>query len=99
MTSEQISALAGLILSLSLAYIPGLSSWYSALENPKKVFVTGIVIVVAAVGSLAWNCRADPAGLVACLNQNYSVYLSALIAALVANQASFTLLVKPFKKK
>lgn len=98
MTPEAISATLAVVLSLVLAYVPGLKDWYQALANDRKVALTGVLIVLVGVGTLAYGCRADTTGIVACVTANWEGALSAIIAALVANQATYTLLVKPFKK-
>ena len=98
MTPEAFTATAGLLLSLGLSYLPFVKGLYDPLPNPQKVTVTGILLVIVAAGTLGYNCRADPSGLTACVSTNWQGALSALVAALVANQATYTLLVKPFKK-
>ena len=95
MTAEQISAIAAMVLSLVLAYFPFVKGWYDPLPNPQKVTVTGLLLVLVAAGALAYNCRAD---LAACVIANWPEYANALLAALVANQGAYLLLVKPFKK-
>jgi len=97
MTAEQLSAAAAVVLSLALAYIPGLKDAYDKLANPYKVTLTGILLVVVAVGALAWSCRAAQDGFGACLSAGWEQYANALIAALIASQATYTLAVKPFK--
>ena len=99
MTAEQISAIAATALSLFLAYFPFVKGWYDPLPNPQKVTVTGLLLVLVTAAALAYNCRADAAGLAACVAANWPAYASALIAALVANQGTYLLFVKPFKAK
>lgn len=98
MTPEQLASLAGVVLSLVLGYVPGLKAWYDALDNQYKVTLTGGLLIVVAAGALAWGCRADPAGVMACLYAGWEPAVNTLIAALIANQAAYTLLVKPFAK-
>lgn len=85
MTSEQIASLAGIILSLAFAYVPGLSDKYNALDGTKKRLIMGAVLILAVVGALAYQCRIDTA----CYAAGWEEYLSALVSALVANQAAF----------
>ena len=96
MTADQLAQLSGVILSLVLGYAPGLKTWYDNLDNPNKVALTGGLLVVTAAGALAWGCRADPAGLTACMAAGWEPAVSVLISALIANQAGYVLLVKPF---
>ena len=98
MTPEALTATVALVLSLVLSYFPFVKTWYDPLPNPQKVTATGILLILVTAATLGYNCRADPAGIAACVTANWQGALSALVAALVANQASYTLLVKPFKK-
>jgi len=92
MTAPQLSSIAALILSLLFGYLPGLQGWYDKLTSQYKALVMGALLVVVAVGSLAYTC--DFAA--ACLQADWKSYLDVLIAALVANVGTYTLLVRPF---
>jgi len=94
MSSEQLASIAGIVLSLALSYIPGLSAWYNALVSQRKAAFMALLLVLVTAGTLAYQCRADLAG---CASANWETYLSALVAALVANQAVY-LITRPFKK-
>lgn len=96
-TPEKLAELAGVVLSLALGYIPGLRAWYDALDNPRKVTLTGGLLVATAVAVLAWGCRADAAGVVACVVAGWEPMATVLVGALIGNQAGYLLLVKPFK--
>lgn len=95
MTPELLARIAGVVLSLALAYVPGVSTWYNALSSQLKVTVMGVLLVLAAAGSLLAHCGGADGE---CLRSNLPVFLSALIAALAANQATFLMLVRPFRK-
>lgn len=95
MTPESIAATVGLVLSLSLAYIPGLKDWYNPLTSEIKVFVTGLLLVGIAAGTLAFNCH----WATACITADWGSALTVLIAALVANQSTYVLAVRPFKSE
>lgn len=97
MTPEQLAEIAGVALSLILGYVPGLRQRYDALANEYKVALTGLLLVLTAAGVLAWGCRADPSGIGACMAAGWEQALSVLIAALIANQSAYMLLVKPLK--
>ena len=95
MTAEQIASLAGVLLSLLFAYVPGVEAWYGGLDGTVKRIVMGVLLIVAAAGSLGWSCyQTDPATIGACVAANWQTYLAALVAALVANQATYLLAVK-----
>ena len=97
MTVEQLGSIAGVILSLSLAYIPKVSDWYNGFDAAGKARVMGVLLIAAALGVFGLSC-ADVFGLVACTVEGAKDLLGVLIAALVANQASFLLLVKPYRQ-
>ena len=99
MTAEQLASAAGLVLSLVLGYVPGLKARYDALDNQYKVALTGGLLIVVAAGALAWGCRADANGVMACVSSGWEPAINTLIAALVANQAAYVFLVKPFKSE
>jgi hypothetical protein len=96
MSVQEIAAIAGVILSLALAYIPKVSDWYNGLDAPGKARVMGGLLILTAIGVFAYGCI--PQSLVPCTLAGAKELVAVLIAALVANQATFSLLVHPFKK-
>ena len=98
MTAQELSALAGTVLSLVLAYTPGLKDAYDKLASPQKALTMALLLLVSAVGAVAWSCRAADAGFVQCLAANWENYLWAFVAALIANQSTYSLLVRRIKK-
>lgn len=88
MTSEQLAALAGAVLSLAISYIPGLKDWYDALTPTPKRFTMLVLLALSAVGALVWGCRLD---LAPCVALGWENYLSAFIAAAIANQTAYLL--------
>lgn len=84
MTPIEVSALAGIILSLAFSYVPALAPWYDALTpTPKRLVMLG-VLLVAAAGALVYLCRADGA----CYSANVETYLTAFVTAAIANQTT-----------
>lgn len=88
MTPEKISAAAGIVLSLLFSYAPVLKDWYDQLTPTPKRLLMLALLILTTLGSLLWTCRAD---LSACVAFNWETYLTALIAAAIANQAAFAL--------
>lgn len=82
---EVIAGIANVIISLALAYVPGLNTAWTALSGDYKRAVTGALLVVSAAGALLWNCNAG----VECVTANWQGYASALLAALTANVGTF----------
>jgi len=101
MTSEQLAQIAGVVLSLLLAYVPGLASWYNAKDTQSKARVMGLLLILITVGIFAMACAhlISEFGLtIACTKAGAVQFVQILIAALIANQAAFLLAVRPFKE-
>ncbi len=101
MSVELLSQIAGLLLSLALAYIPGLAEWYAQKDGPAKARIKGALLVITAVGIFALACAriiADIGLGVSCDRASAIQLVQILITALIANQATFLLAVRPFKK-
>ena len=94
MTPEQLASYIAIVLSLAFGYIPGLKNWYASLSSEYRALTMGALLLVVSAGALAYNCQFQ----VACLQSNWQSYASVLISALVANQATYLLAVKPSKK-
>jgi len=94
MTAELLSAVAGIVLSLAFSYIPGLNAKFAALDvQYKKLSMLGLLVLVAA-GAFGLACTKYGAmvGLpLTCDEAGGIVLLKILIAAAVANQATFSL--------
>ncbi len=90
MSSEQLGALAGVILSLLFSYVPGLNEKFAALEATIKRLVMAVLLLVVAVGALGLSC-ANIINAVACTQAGALALLDTFIATLVANQATFLL--------
>ena len=97
MTVEQLGSIAGVILSLAVAYIPRVSDWYGGLDSKGKARVMGGLLVGVALGAFGLSC-AGVYALMPCTVEGAKDLVGVLIAALTANQATYLLLVKPFKK-
>lgn len=93
MTPDALVTLAGVILSLVFAYLPGAKDWFDGLDRQyKPLFMAGVLLVVAA-GKLLYDCQLQPA----CLELNWSTALWTWLIALVANQTTFAVGVKQIK--
>jgi hypothetical protein len=98
MSPEQISSIAAILLSLAFAYVPGIKDWYSAREATQKAGIMALLLIAVAVGAFALACGQILTG-VSCDKSGAIALASNLIAALVANQSAYVLLVRPFKPK
>jgi len=101
MTPEYLAGVAGVLLSLAFAYIPGLKDWFDAQVPQRKAQVMAVALILVAGGLFGFACVNVAALLdapVTCDVPGVVAVVKVLIAALVANQAAFLLMVKPFKK-
>ena len=95
MTDNVIASLAGALLALLFGYAPGLRQWYEALEPTRKALVMAGALLVAAVLLYGAACYTPwPAG-VTCDEAGFWTLAQLFIAALVANQATYQIGVKP----
>ena len=96
MTSDQLVAIAGVILSLLMAYVPKLNEWYAALSGPaKRLLMAGLLFVVAA-GAFGLSCwPAAEVSWFTCTKKDAIGLVWLFLEALVANQGTYLLAVRP----
>ena len=87
-TPEQLAAVAGIIISLAVQYVPSLAPWYDAQGPTTKRGLMLAALFVAAVGVTVWQCRGDGA----CYAANWETVLVAFVTAVIANQATARIL-------
>jgi hypothetical protein len=89
-TAEDVSAAAGIVLSLAFSYVPGLHAKWDPLEPTwKRLIMAGLLAVVSlAVWGLA--CY-EIFGGVACTKAGAIELGRVFIVALIANQAAYML--------
>jgi uncharacterized membrane protein len=100
MTAETLALIVGAILSLAFAYIPGLRTKYEALSSEMKAAIMAGIMLIVTITIYAMACASvlNLFGVeVACTKEGAAELLKILISALMANQASYLLLVKPYK--
>lgn len=86
---ELLAGIAGGSLSLIMSYVPGLNNLYERLSPTAKQLVMAFLLLVAAFGSAAWICSTPGSAFGTCLRgADWRNYVTALIAALVTNQAT-----------
>jgi hypothetical protein len=92
MNGEELSAAAGILLSLAFSYIPGLSERFAALDPAHKRLWMLAMLAAAALGALLLDCLGAPYGLGAsCDRVGLWELCRAFCSAAVANQAAFAL--------
>lgn len=86
-------ALAGSLMSLLFAYLPGLADWYARLDGTRKRLVMLAGMVVVALGYAGLGCApfGELFGVPAtvCSDLGLATIARAFVAALVANQSTY----------
>ena len=86
MSVELISAIAGILISLILEFVPGVEAWYHKFAPQQKRLVMLVALFVVVGSAFGLSC----AGLLAifvCTGAGAWEAVMAFIAALVANQS------------
>jgi hypothetical protein len=93
MDAEELSAVAGVLLSLSCSYLPGVKERFGGLTPVHKRLVMLALLVVAAAGAFGLSCLDAPGLdlLVSCDREGAWGLLRSLAAAVIANQAVFSI--------
>lgn len=94
MNADTLSATAAMLLSLAFSYLPRLSEAYQTLSPTAKRLVMLGMLILTASASFALSCAgfAPQLGLeLSCDTPGAFGLLRSLIAAVVANQATFSL--------
>jgi multisubunit Na+/H+ antiporter MnhB subunit len=100
LTAGTISAVAGIVLSLALSYVPGLNQWFDKQTGTTKRLVVLACLVVVTAGALTLGCTAilpsnswaTPA---TCSTATITDAIAAFIAALVSSQSAYQLQPQP----
>lgn len=101
MSAEVLASILAIVMALAFAYIPGLGKWFTGKPGEFKAMFQGIGLVLIAVVVFSLACAglgADLGLAVTCDKAGAIGVIRVLIAALIANQATFTLAVRPFVK-
>lgn len=98
MEDNLLVGIAGVLLSLGFAYIPGLKDKYGELDGVRKAQIMFALLVVAAVGVFLAACY-SPWKAVECNEAGAWGLVELLVWAVIANQGTFMIAVEPFKPK
>jgi len=94
MTANELTAVAGLFLSLLFSYVPGINNWM-AVQTPiqKRLVMLGLLALSAiVVFGISCTPLAATIGLtVACTTASAYQLLTAFGAAAIANQTTFAI--------
>lgn len=94
MTSESLSAISGVLLSLAFSYVPGLSDWFDAKTPTVKRLIMAVLLLAVAGAALGLSC-ANIIENVSCTQAGLVALVNSFIAALVANQAAYLITPRP----
>ena len=96
---ELLGVIASGILSLLFAYVPGLSDWFEPKTPKVKAGLMAILTILIAVAVFALFCGGFIAviGLV-CGKSGLTQVLWTIVLALVANQTTYLMFVRPYGK-
>lgn len=91
MSAENLGLFAGVVLSLSFSYVPGLNVWFQGLEKQNKQALMGGLLVVVALAIFLLQCGGIYEFGVICSKDGGVQFLHVLVSALVANQSIYLL--------
>ena len=97
MTVEQLTTFAGVILALFFAYVPKVKDWYDARTSQQKALVMLVALFVVAGGAFGLTCGGFIAVGVVCTKQGLVELAQVFVFALIANQSTYLVAVRPFK--
>lgn len=95
MTATELSAAAGIVLSLAFSYTPKLKDWFNGKDLTTKRLIMLLLLVVVTAGALLYKCGVADA---ACITANWHDYAVALVAAAITNQTTYQLSPQPAPK-
>lgn len=92
MTSDTLVLLAGAVVSLLFSYVPGLNSWFDALQSEyKRLIMAGLMLVIGA-GAYGLTCAGLGGDFVlvgSCDQSGAIEILRAWVLAIIANQGAY----------
>jgi hypothetical protein len=86
LTPELLSDIVAVVLSLLFSYVSGFATWFNGLQSDYKRVVMAAMLILAVVIIFILACTGILSG-VQCSQKGVLDMISALITALVANQA------------
>lgn len=89
--STLIATTGGAVLSLVLAYLPGVKGWWESLDSEQKRAALGVLYLCIAAGLFVPACFGGPA-VVACDTSSIWPVIGAFFAALVGSQGMYVFL-------
>jgi putative flippase GtrA len=94
MSPELLSSIAGIVLSLVFSYVPGLNVRFATLRQEiKRLVMAGLLlltsVIVFGLGCTSWGAAWGIA--VTCDQAGVQTLIASFVAALIANQAAYSI--------
>lgn len=89
MTSLLLAEISGLVVSLALKYLPWLSDWYDGQTSKTRALVAVVAMLVVTAVAYGLSCTGEYS-FFECSRAGALAAAELFIAALVANQATYT---------
>ena len=102
MDAQTLALFAGAVLSLLFSYIPGLNTWFAALDGAIKRLIMLALLLLVALGVVGIACAGlgtDIGLVVACDKAGFLGVLKAFVAAMIANQTAYAATIQTAKVK
>lgn len=90
MTSDLLSAIAGIVLSLAFSYVPGLSTKFAKLASSTKRLIMAGLLLATAGAAFGLSC-ANVFASVTCDKPGALGLVSHFITGLIANQGMYAI--------
>lgn len=97
MTTQELSAIAGVLLSLVFSYAPGAKDWFETLTPTFKRLVMLGLLLMATGGVFGLACGQVVSGIATCDRAGAIELARIFVTAVVANQSAF--LISPKRAK
>lgn len=89
--STQIAAVAGVVITLALAYLPGVKAKWEALDGTRKRLALGILYAAVSIGLYVPSCLGGPQ-IVECSTESIWSVVLAFLMALISSQGMYQIL-------
>lgn len=98
MTAEKLSLVAGIALSLILAYTPGVSTWYEARDTiQKRLIMAGLLLASALTIYILGCANLQQTGLTCTPAGAWEIF-TLFVSALIANQSTYAIAAHNIKR-
>lgn len=100
MTAELLASIVAAIAALVFGYIPGLRTWYDSKPGETKAAIMGLLLIITSGVVFGLSCAGLGGDLgisLTCNKTGLIGLLQVLFAALMTNQGTYLLAVRPYQ--